>query len=393
MINSTQYIERKAIYEAIKPFVGKQVIKIIVGQRRIGKSSFLKSFMQKIQGKIIYINKELYEFDFIRNYHDLIEYIEKEANNKKATLIIDEIQDIEGFEKALRHFQAKEIYDIYCTGSNGKLLSGELATFLSGRYIQMETHSLSYEEFLLFHNNVAIEDYFIYGGMPYLRNLSFTNDSIFQYLKNVYESIILKDVVERYALRNVKFLESLVYYLSTNIGSLTSANNISKFLKSQNININVVTVMHYIEALKNCYFIYEVPRYDILGKKVFEINNKYYFEDIGIRNSIVGYNQARDEGKILENIVFMELKRKGYDIFVGVLDGKEIDFIAVKNNEKIYLQVALRLGDEETIKREFGNLLEIKDNYPKYVITKYSDSINSYQGIKHLSLEKALQIF
>jgi uncharacterized protein len=390
---SNNYIEREQLYKAIKPFVGKQIIKIIVGQRRVGKSSFLKKFMENIKDKVIYINKELYEFDFIKDYHDLIKYVESKTIKEKNILIIDEVQDIKFFEKALRHFQEKNIYDIYCTGSNANLLSSDLATFLSGRYIQIEVHSLSFSEFLNFHKDVNLEDYFLYGGMPYLRNLDLSTDVAFHYLKSVYESIILKDVVERYSLRNVKFLENLVSFLAINIGSLTTANNISNFLKSQDCNINVQTVMNYIEALKSCFFIYEVPRYDIVGEKIFEINHKYYIEDIGIRNSIVGYNQPRDEGKVLENIVFMDLKRKGYDICIGVLEGKEIDFIATKNNEKIYIQVALRIEEQETFHREFQNLLDIKDNYRKFVITKDANSINTYKGIEHISLDKALEIF
>jgi predicted AAA+ superfamily ATPase len=379
---------RENIIEKISPFIGKGVIKVLTGQRRVGKSYALKQIGQALKNqKIISINKELYEFDFIKNYHDLIEYVENQSKNKEAVLSIDEIQDIEEFEKALRHFQAKEIYDIYCTGSNAKLLSGELATFLSGRYVQFEINSLSFSEFKTFHNNDDLQSYIKFGGMPYLANLELSEEVAYVYLKNLYESIVLKDVVERFSLRNVKFLENLVYFLATNIGSLTTSKNIADYLKSQKINMTVNSVISYLEALKNCYFIHEVKRYDIIGKKTFEINHKYYFEDIGIRNSIVGYNEVRDLGKLLENMVYMHLRRQGYKIFVGLINGKEIDFVAEKNNEKKYFQVALRIESEKTTKREFENLLEVKDNYPKYVITLNSDSLNSYEGIKHLSLE------
>ncbi len=382
----TNYISRDSIIDNIKPFIGKDVIKVITGQRRVGKSFCLKQIQDNISAEAIYINKELFEFDFIKNYQHLIEYVESKQDSK--VLFIDEIQDIEEFEKALRHFQAKGGYDIYCTGSNAKLLSGELATYLSGRYVQFEIHSLSFNEFNKFHADVTLDDYFIHGGMPYLKNLELKPHVTYQYLKSVYESIILKDVVERYGLRNVKFLENLTLYLCNNIGSLTTSNNIAKFLKSQKININVTTVMNYIEALKNCFFIYEVPRYDIKGKRFFEINHKYYVEDVGIRNAISGYNQAADEAKLMENLVFMHLKRRGYDISIGVLGDKEIDFVCKKDSEKIYIQVALTIENDDTFNREFGNLLAIEDNYPKLVITKNANSLNSVEGVRHISLEE-----
>lgn len=386
------YIDREKIIDKIQPFIRKNVIKVIVGQRRVGKSYALKQIQDQISGEIILINKELYEFDHIKTYHDLIQYIETQAKESFTSIFIDEIQDIEEFEKALRHFQASEKYDIYCTGSNAKLLSGELATYLSGRYVQFNVHSLSFQEFQTFHPNTDFEDYLTYGGMPYLKNLTLQTDIAFEYLHNLYESIVLKDVVERHALRNIRFLKNLTIYLCNNIGCITSANNIAKFLKSQKTSINVTTIINYIEALKNCFFIHEVPRYDIEGKKVFEINHKYYVEDIGIRNSIVGYNQARDDAKLLENIVFMHLLRRHYKIHVGVIGHKEIDFIAEKDNEKIYIQVALTIDNNETFAREFGNLQLIKDNYPKYVVTREAKSINTIEGIQHVSIENFLSL-
>ena len=391
MDNKILSIRREYILPKIKNFMDKNVIKIITGQRRVGKSYALKQIMDLVKCPYIYINKELYEFDHIKNYHDLIKFVEDNKEAAKTALFIDEIQDIEGFENALRHFQAKECYDIYCTGSNANLLSGELATYLSGRYVQFSIHSLSFLEFKDFHNIGSINEYIKYGGMPYLKNLTLDSEVVYQYLQNVYESIILKDVVERYNLRNTKFLSNLVKYLCSNVGSITSANNITAFLKSQKINMSVTSVINYIDALKNCYFIYELPRFDILGKKLFEINHKYYFEDIGMRNAIIGYNQARDEGQLLENIVFMHLKRNGYNICIGTLRDKEIDFVATKNGETIYLQVALKIDTDETYNREFGNLLHIKDNYPKYVVTKESDSINTVQGVEHISIKNFLE--
>lgn len=385
-------VPRDNILTQIKPFISKELIKVISGQRRVGKSFVLKQIQNQSEPKSIYIDKELYDFDFIKNYHDLIQYVEEKTSLKKHALFIDEIQEIDEFEKALRHFQSKGIYDIYCSGSNAQLLSGELATYLSGRYIEFQIHSLSFQEFKTFHDlknedQNTFDNYLIYGGMPYLRNLNLSEEIAYQYLKSIYQSIILKDVVKRYSLRNIKFLENLVVFLCNNIGSITSSHSISKFLKSQQMSVNVTTVINYIEALKNSFFIYEVPRFDIEGRKVFEINNKYYFEDIGIRNSIIGYNQARDEGKLLENIVFGELKRKHYQIYVGALKDKEIDFVAIKNGEKIYVQVCLDLSNRKVIDREFGNLALIKDNYKKIVVSKNANSLNTIDGIIHLSVK------
>jgi len=389
-MSASEIIQRDSILERIKPFIAKDVIKVITGQRRVGKSYVLKQIAASLSVPCIVIDKEDYKFNFIRDYHDLIAYVEEQASNMEHALIIDEIQDIEQFEKALRHFQNNGKHDIYCTGSNANLLSGELATYLSGRYIQFEVHGLSYNEFKTFHSTDDFDQYLIYGGMPYLRHLELHQEVAFLYLKSVYQTIILNDVVQRHSLRNVKFLENLVFYLCNNIGSITSASNISKYLKSQKININITTVINYLKALQNCFFIYEVPRYDIQGKRVFEINHKYYIEDLGIRNSIVGYNQARDDGKLLENIVFMQLLRKRYKVYVGVIGDKEIDFVAEKNNEKIYVQVALNIDSSETMQREFGNLQLISDSYPKYVVTRHGNSKNTIEGINHLSIEEFL---
>lgn len=388
------YIQRDDIINRLKPFIGKSIIKILSGQRRVGKSYILHQLRDELKSEnIIYINKELYEFEFIKDYQDLINYVDQENSAKNAVLFLDEIQDIQEFEKALRHFQAKETYDIYCTGSNAKLLSGELATYLSGRYVEFTVNSLSYTEFKKFHKpiDVTIEEYIKFGGMPYLKNLALSDEVAFQYLKTVYESIILKDVVERYNYRNSKFLENLVYFLAENIGSVTSAQTIANFLKSTRINMTVATVINYLDALKNCFFIHEAKRFDIKGKHIFEINSKYYFEDIGLRNAVIGYQKLRDIGKIMENLVYMKLLRDGYKVFVGVIGNKEVDFVATKGQETVYVQVAYRIDSESTLQREISNLLEIRDNFEKILITFAGGEGESIQGIKHLGLEEFLQ--
>lgn len=393
-----KYIKRPIYINQVKPFIDKNVIKVIIGQRRVGKSYLLFQIMDEIkkldkQANIIYINKELNKFDKIKNYQHLLSYIKNKTKGSKNYILIDEIQDIEKFEKALRSLGAKEKYDIYCTGSNANLLSGELASYLSGRYIEIKIFSLSYFEFLQFHklkdNQESFLKYIKYGGLPYLINLELTDDIVYHYLKSIYNTIILKDVVNRYNIRNISFLENLISYLAGNTGSLVSAKKISDFLKSQKINISPNIVLDYLSFLVNAFFIFKVSRSDIQGKKIFEINDKYYFEDLGLRHSVVDYKQP-DINKILENLVFLHLQILGYKVTIGKLKEKEIDFVCEKQNKKVYIQVAYLITDENK-KREFGNLLDIKDNYPKIVIS--ADELidnKGYKGIKHLNIRNFL---
>ncbi|MCX6800185.1 MAG: ATP-binding protein [Candidatus Falkowbacteria bacterium] len=394
-----KYIKRGLYINKIKPYINKNIIKVIVGQRRVGKSYLLFQIMDLIKeqrktANLIYINKELNEFESIKNYQDLIKYIKQKTKKScKNYIFIDEIQDINKFEKALRSLNAEELYDIYCTGSNANLLSGELATYLSGRYIEIKVFSLSYKEFLNFHklknNPDSFSKYIQYGGLPYLYNLELTEDVVFPYLKNVYNTILLKDIVVRHRIRNVLFLENLVEYLCDNTGSLVSSKKISDFLKSQKINISTNIVLDYLSFLEQAFFIFKVSRSEVQGKKIFEVNEKYYFEDLGLRHSIVGFKQL-DINKILENLVFLHLKILGYKVTVGQLGSKEIDFVCEKSGEKMYIQVAYLINDENK-EREFGNLLLIQDNFPKLVISM-DEAIgkNSHEGIKHINIREFL---
>ncbi len=384
--------KREIYFQKIRPFIGKNIIKVITGQRRVGKSYFLKQISNQTKEKdnsavIVYINKEDFAFDFIKNYADLITFVEKETVRKPATLFIDEIQEIENFEKALRHFYTKEIYDIYCTGSNAQLLSGKLATLLSGRTIEIEINSLTYPEFLQFHKRVksadAFDQYLVFGGMPNLIHFEQTTEVVYDYLRNVFNTIIVKDVLTRYAIRNVTFLRNLVLFIADNTGSIISAKKISDYLKSQNIKLSQNLIQDYLGYLSETYFIHKVKRSDLQGKKIFDIGEKYYFNDIGMRNALTGY-KATDMGKILENIIFLHLKVAGYSVTVGKDRTKEIDFVAQKGTELIYVQVACRLEQASTISREFGNLEKIKNNYPKMVVTMDKSSHASINGIKHL---------
>lgn len=396
------YIHRPDYINRVLPYVNKELIKVFVGQRRVGKSYLLYQIMDHLKREfddpqIIYINKELNEFDHIRNYQDLYKFVTAQHNEHKTThLFIDEIQNIEGFENALRSFVAECGYDIYCTGSNADLLSGELSTYLSGRYIEIRVYPLSYIEFLQFHSltdePASLEKFMKYGGLPYLKNLQLQDDIVFDYLKNVYQAILFKDIVSRFSVRNTDFLERLVLFLAKHTGTIFSANSIVKFLKSQQINISVSGVLDYIKYLQTALLINPVRRSDMLGKKLFEVGEKYYFTDLGLRNTIVGFVPF-EMNLIIENCVFNHLQRNNYNIVVGQNRDKEIDFIAEKKAEKVYIQVALRITEEKTAEREFGNLLEIKNNYPKYVVTLDEFIGSSYEGVEHIPLRIFLQKF
>ena len=386
------YQKRPYYLNKIIPFMGSELIKVLIGQRRVGKSYILFQLIDEIKSKdkkanIIYINKEENEYENIINYKDLINYAEsRTVKGAKNYLFIDEIQDIENFEKALRHLAAKKMFDIYCTGSNAKLLSSEIATGLSGRYIEIQVHALSYQEFLQFHNLKTSDETFLkyirYGGLPYIANLELRDEVVYGYLQSIYNTIILKDVVARFKIRNINFLNRLLEYVADNIGSLVSANRISDFLKSQKTKTTPNIVLNYLSYLCSSFIIREVNRADIKGKKIFEINEKYYWEDLGLRNSLVGY-KATEIGQMLENLVFLHLSRLGFKINVGQLDNKEIDFVAEKEGRKIYIQVAYLISNKAVKEREFGNLLAIPNNYSKIVVSMDKVIGDDYEGIKH----------
>lgn len=396
------YIQRDTYINKITPFINKNLIKVIVGQRRVGKSFLLFQLIDFIKkqdknANVIYINKESYEFDKIKTYAHLIEYCnDKISDIHKNYIFIDEIQDIENFEKALRHFHSQNKIDIYCTGSNAKLLSGELATYLSGRYIEFKIYSLSYPEFLKFHNLendiLSLNNYLKIGGLPYLINLTKNNTVIYEYLNNIFSTIIYKDLIARYNIRNHNFLENLVKYLASNTGNLISAKKISDYLKSQNLKISPQIVLDYLSYLKNAFLIFKVKRTDLSGKKIFEINEKYYFEDIGIKNAITGEHNFQIS-QVIENVVFNHLKIAGFDVNVGISGNKEIDFICRKQGKKLYVQVTYLLSNQKVTDREFGNLLEIKDNYRKIVVSLDEYAPKNIEGVEHIHLIDFLSNF
>jgi predicted AAA+ superfamily ATPase len=394
-----KYIVREIYKKRINRYIGKEIIKVLVGQRRVGKSYLLFQVMDSIKEQfanpnIIYINLETNEFENLTTSDLLYNYIKTKSKPDELNfLMIDEIQMVPEFEKTLRSLLAEGGYDIYCTGSNAQILSGELGTYLGGRYIEIPVYALNYIEFLHFHklenSAAALDKYLKYGGLPYLIHLDLTDETVFDYLKNINQSILFRDVVSRFEVRNVDFLIRLIKYLASEAGNLISARGIGKFLKSQNISISITAILNYLNYLTTAMLISKVQRSDIQGKKVFEVGEKYYFNDIGLRNAITGFSPF-DLGQIVENAVFLHLKSIGYSVLIGKQNDKEIDFIAERMAEKIYIQVALRISEKQTAEREFGNLLTIKDNYPKYVITLDDYSGSSYEGILHIPLKQFL---
>lgn len=399
-----EIITRPQYTERIAPFIGKNIIKVLTGQRRVGKSCLLQQISNHIrqihpEAKVLFINKELSAFSYIKTNEDLLTEVSEAFSHTPADncyLFIDEVQDIQDFEHALRSLLAEERCDIYVTGSNATMLSGELATYLSGRYVEFHIHSLSFSEFLQFHqlqpNNESLRHYLTFGGLPYLANLPLDADISFEYLRNVYSTILLKDVVKREGIRNVDFLESLVEYVADNVGNLFSANNISRYLKSQRINISPLQVINYLKALGDAFLVNRVSRIDIAGLRKFELGDKYYFEDIGLRNCYLGFSLQRDIHKLIENAVYLHLHSLYSKVFIGQQGEKEIDFVALGSDTRIYVQATFQMGDEQTRQREFGNLLSIPDNYPKYVVSLDEwTSGSNYEGIHHLHLLDFLQ--
>jgi hypothetical protein len=396
-------INRPSYTERILPFVNKNVIKVLTGQRRVGKSCILRQLQQYImqtspEANVIYVNKELDDFSFIHTHEDLSCYVSKYMKASVPNyLFIDEIQDIAGFEHTLRSLQASDACDIFITGSNATMLSSELSTYLSGRYIEFRISGLSYPEFLDFHHLTSsiqnLRNYLIFGGLPYLCNLPLQQDVVFEYLRNVYSTIILKDVVKREGIRNVDFLEALASYTADNVGNVFSANNISKYLKSQHVNMSTLQVLNYLRALQNAFLIHKVRRVDVAGLKIFEVGDKYFFEDLGLRNCNLSFTMQRDINKLIENAIYLHLRQKRYKVYTGQLSGgREIDFVARRNDEVIYVQATYLMADETTRQREFGNLETIRDNYPKYVVSLDEWTSGScVNGINHVHLADFLQ--
>lgn len=396
-----ELVSRPNYYSKVEKFLGKGILIVLTGQRRVGKSYVMRELVQRKQtedANVIYIDKEKATFDFIANYKDLVAYIDEQRGPQKHTyILIDEVQEIEEFERGLRNYYDSPDIDIIVTGSNSDTLSSDLATLLSGRYVEIFIQGLSYEEFLVFHqledNDETLQKYINYGGLPGLRPMGLDDPEVIrQYLQGVYNTILVKDIVRRKKVRNVPFLENLIKYVGDNIGKPLSATNIQNYMTSNQNEVSKNLILKYLKATTEAFLVHNVTRYNLHGKKLLESNDKYYFGDVGLRNFIVGGRRANDIEKIVENLVYQHLIRLGYKVTVGQMYATEIDFVGTKGDDTIYVQASYLITEESTFEREFGNLKKINDNYPKYVIsmTPFMDS-SKYEGIIHVPLAKFLK--
>lgn len=395
-------IQREYYMKQIRPFINTDLIKVLTGIRRSGKSVMLQLIQEELLSQQVRPDQMIsLNFEDLANLPlcqpmALYQWIADKAAAIKGKIYIflDEIQEVTNWERVINSLRVAFDVDIYLTGSNAKLLSGELSTYLAGRYVQFVIYPFSYQEFILANQlddtPQAFQKYLLFGGMPFLMNLHFQEGPSRQYLQDMYNSVILKDIVQRNNLRDVDLLERIIGYALSSIGHVFSASNITKYLKSEHRKVSNDTVLNYLNACTTAYLFYKIPRQDLLGKKLLSINEKYYVVDHGLREAVYGHN-ARDIDQILENIVCLELLRRGYTVTIGKTGNFEVDFIAEKGNRKCYVQVTYLLASPETIEREFRVYKDIKDNYPKYVVSM--DELNfSQDGIQHYNIRKFLRL-
>ncbi|MFA5447171.1 MAG: ATP-binding protein [Sphaerochaeta sp.] len=387
------YIQRESYLDIIKSVTGKNVIKVLTGMRRVGKSTILKQIQELLlsdgisQEQIISINFELLEYESIRDYKILNEYINTHmVNGNKYFIFLDEIQEVSGFEKVVNSLHAQGNVELFITGSNSNLLSGELATYLTGRFYSIEILPLSFKEIYTHFPATTREEKFLTfirsGGMPGI--LQFEEDTTTKnYLLDMYQSILLRDIVQRYSIRNIDLLKRFMQYIFANTSQLFSAASITKYLKSEGRQLSKETIYQYLDAAKDAFLIHGVPRFDIKGKAVLKTNEKFFVNDLGFR--ALYFDNELDIGQALENIVYLHLRKKGDEVFVGKLGEQEVDFIAIRGKEKIYIQVAYLLAETATIEREFSPLEAIDDNFTKMVLSM--DPVNrSRNGIIHMNI-------
>ena len=397
-------IKRELYMKRIRPFIGLDLIKVIIGIHRCGKSVMLELIKQELieSGvnpiQFISINFEDLSYSHLQTAQSLHDEITNRAKDidGKVYLFFDEIQEVKDWEKCINSFRVSLDCDIYITGSNAKLLSGELATYLGGRYVEFVIYPFSFKEFMelfrtIYPNNSiqqCFQKYLITGGMPYLANIRYEDEPSKQYLHDLFNSVQLKDIVKRNKIRDVDLLERIIAYVIANVGTTFSASSLAKFLKSEQRTVAPETILNYIKYCCDAYLFYQVKRVDLQGKQILSTNEKYYIADHGIREAVFGGNM-RDINLILENIVYLELLRRGYKVTVGKTGEKGIDFVCDKHGEKLYVQVTYLLASEDTIKREFGAYDTIRDNFPKYVVS-FDEFDMSRNGIKHQNIRDFL---
>ena len=393
---------RELYINQLVKYIDTPVIKIITGIRRSGKSYLLKLLKNHLidkgvlENQIIKMDFESIQYESYRDYKSLYDYVtQKVVDHKlKTYILIDEIQEVFEWEKAVRSFMVDLDCDIYLTGSNAHLLSGELATYLAGRYVELELYPLSFNEYIDFYeidgdNKMDVEDafneYLKYGGFPGLYQMPKEDDLKVQYIKGIYNSVVLKDVIQRNKIRDAELLERIFIYIMDNVGQIFSAKKIADYLRNQGRKVGIESVYSYIHALESAMILYPAKRYDVKGKKILDRMEKYFIADLGIRYSILGYRQD-DISQLLENVVFLELKRHGYQVYVGKEGDREIDFIAVRQGEKLYVQVTYLLASDQVIKREFTPLANVDDNYRKIVVSMDRMEIGNREGIEWMSV-------
>jgi len=395
MIKRTLYLDK------IKEFIDKPFIKVISGIRRSGKSSILLLLKDEIlhrgaqEQQILLINFESFNYSEIKTGEQLYTYIKQQLNpSKKSYILLDEIQEVVGWEKAVNSFMLDFDADVYITGSNSHLLSSELATFLAGRYVEFQIQTLTFRECLSFNKELQNStksklekfEYFLrIGGFPVLHTSNYSIESAYKIVFDIYSSAILRDTIQRHKIRDVELLERIVKYVFDNIGNSFSAKNVADYFKSQQRKIDLNTVYNYLNALESAFIIHRIQRYDVKGKEILKTQEKYFVSDPALIYAVMGYKDRMISG-ILENIVLLELLSRDYNVAVGKVGTKEIDFIATKGNAKFYIQVAYMLPDENTVDREFGTLIELKDHYPKYVVTMDSIWTDTIEGVKHVHI-------
>lgn len=394
-------IKRELYLHKIRPFVNKPFIKVLTGIRRCGKSAILSMIREEIiesgvaPENIIFINFESLQYSDIENEKHLYKYVSERIVSSRTYIMLDEIQEVKNWEKAINSFLVDYDVDIYITGSNSKMLSSELSTYLAGRYVEIKISPLSFAETLEFRqvrSGKEVEDkrkefysFLRLGGFPVLYTAEYSEDVAYKIVSDIYSSAILRDIISRHQIRNVALLEKIVKFVFDNIGNTFSAKKVTDYFKSEQRKADTETIYNYLTYLENAFIIYKVSRYDLKGKEVLKTNEKYYLGDQALKYAIMGYKDREISG-ILENIVFLELKRRGYEVYVGKNDDKEVDFVAERKDEKVYVQVAYRLSDQKTIDREFGNLMVIPDHYPKYVVTTEEIFSDNIEGIKHKNI-------
>jgi len=405
-IDTANFVVRERYLGAIEAFIDRPVVKVLKGMRRVGKSVIMRLLIERLinsgvpGANILYFNKESFEFDAVKDYRDLYRYAgdyfkDGVVATGRKYILIDEIQEIEGWERAVASFLADGLGDVVISGSNASLLSSELATLISGRYVEIPVYPLTFSEFLTFRKDkkdkrdkagkeayleahpkadeavdteTEFKNYLRYGGLPGIHQLPSNDEVIFSYLNSILNTVLYKDVITRHKIRDASIFDKLVRYLFDNVGNITTAKKIADYFKSQRIRTSVDTVLNYINYVEESLLIDKVPRYDIKGRKLLEFFDKVFLNDIGLRHGLIGYRE-RDINGLLENIVFKELQARGYKMSIGVIDQMEIDFIAEKQGDRKYIQVCYSLGSEAAVEREFGNLEKIKDNYEKIVIS------------------------